>query len=157
MKNGASAGNVDKYYIDPISHYRFRSKNEVVHFLTYGSKPKRKKTNIDVDKEPLGSSSEQQSGEEEMIEEMISKGLQVNAVHRICELGLVGKFPPVPLLKAFLKNERKAAISIFEDPNNADRAANLVAHTERSALRCVIQCIARWKLEAEFPPENLKK
>ncbi|KAK3190052.1 hypothetical protein Dsin_029613 [Dipteronia sinensis] len=146
-----------QYYIDPISHYKFRSKNEVVHFLKYGSKARRKKTNIDVDMEPLGSSTEQQSGEEEMIEEMISKGLQVNAVHHICELDLVDKFPPVPLLKAFLKNERKAAASIFQDPNNADRAAYLAAHKERSALRCVIQCIARWKLEAVFPPENLKK
>ncbi|KAI9195471.1 hypothetical protein LWI28_015178 [Acer negundo] len=107
--------------------------------------------------EPLGSSSEQQSSEEEMIEEMISKGLQVNAVHHICELGLVDKFPPVPLLKAFLKNERQAVISIFEDPNNADRAAYLAAHKVRSALWCVIQCIEWWKLEAEFPPENLKK
>ncbi|KAK1592560.1 hypothetical protein Q3G72_026965 [Acer saccharum] len=96
---------------------------------------------------------------------MISKELQVNAVHHICELGLVDKFPPVPLLKAFLKNERKAAISIFEDPNNAGRAAvylffthlDLTAHKVRSTLRCVIQCIELWKLEVEFPPENLKK
>ncbi|KAK4855830.1 hypothetical protein QYF36_011406 [Acer negundo] len=146
-----------EYYIDPISHYKFRSKNEVAHFFNCGSKPKRKKTNIDVDMEPLGSSSEQQSSEEKMIEEMISKGLQVNAVHHICELGLVDKFPPVPLLKAFLKNERKAVISIFEDPNNADRAAYLAAQKVRSALWCVIQCIEWWKLEAEFPPENLKK
>ncbi|KAK1576034.1 hypothetical protein Q3G72_010332 [Acer saccharum] len=33
----------------------------------------------------------------------------------------------------------------------------LQACKERSALRCVIQCIEEYKLEAEFSPENLKK
>ena len=58
-----------------------------------------------------------------MIEELISKGQQLDAVHFTYEVGLVDKFPPVPLLKAFLKDAKKAAASILEDPNNTGRAA----------------------------------
>ncbi|MCI28970.1 frigida-like protein 4a-like [Trifolium medium] len=58
-----------------------------------------------------------------MIEELISKGQQLDAVHFTFEVGLVDKFPPVPLLKSFLKDAKKVATSILEDPNNAGRAA----------------------------------
>ncbi|GAY58286.1 FRIGIDA-like protein 4a [Citrus sinensis] len=93
----------------------------------------------------------------EMIEELISRGQQLDAVHFTYEVGLVDKFPPVPLLKAFLKDAKKAAVSILEDPNNAGRAAHLAARKEQSALRAVIKCIEDYKLQGEFPPENLKK
>ena len=33
----------------------------------------------------------------------------------------------------------------------------LAARKEQSALRAVIKCIEEYKLEDEFPPENLKK
>ncbi|KAF7837299.1 FRIGIDA-like protein 4a [Senna tora] len=101
----------------------------------------------------------------DLIGELISKGQQLDAVHFTYEVGLVDKFPPVPLLKAFLKDAKKAAASILEDPNNAGRAAviyplsnlYLAARKEQSALRAVIKCVEEYKLEAEFPPENLKK
>ncbi|TKY51163.1 FRIGIDA protein 4a [Spatholobus suberectus] len=93
----------------------------------------------------------------DMIQELISKGQQLDAVHFTYEVGLVDKFPPVPLLKSFIKDAKKVAASILEDPNNAGRAAYLAARKEQSALRAVIKCIEEYKLEAEFPPENLKK
>lgn len=58
----------------------------------------------------------------DIIEELISKGQQVDAVHFTFEAGLVDKFPPVPLLKAFLKDSKKAATNILEDRNNSGRA-----------------------------------
>ncbi|GMH08433.1 hypothetical protein Nepgr_010273 [Nepenthes gracilis] len=93
----------------------------------------------------------------EMIEELISRGQQVDAVHFAFEVGLVDKFPPVPLLKAFLKDAKKAAAAISEDPNNTGRAVYLATRKEQSALRAVLKCIEEYKLEAQFPPENLKK
>lgn len=59
----------------------------------------------------------------DMIEELISRGQQVDAVHFTFEVGLAGKYPPVPLLRAFLKDAKKVATSILEDPNNSGRAA----------------------------------
>ncbi|KAK9933318.1 hypothetical protein M0R45_020519 [Rubus argutus] len=93
----------------------------------------------------------------DMIEELISRGQQLDAVHFIYEVGLVHMFPPVPLLKAFLRDAKKAAASILEDANSPGRAANLAGRKEQSALRAVIKCIEDYNLEAEFPPENLKK
>lgn len=93
----------------------------------------------------------------EMIEELISRGQQVDAVHFTYEVGLVDRFPPVPLLKSFLKDAKKAAVAILEDPNNGGRAVHLANRKEQSALRAVLKCIEEYKLEAEFPPENLKK
>ncbi|XP_031097977.1 FRIGIDA-like protein 4a [Ipomoea triloba] len=93
----------------------------------------------------------------ELIEELISRGQQVDAVHFTYEVGLINKFPPVPLLKAFLKDAKKAATAILEDPNNSGRAAHLAAKKELSAIRAVLKCIEEYKLEAEFPPEHLKK
>jgi len=93
----------------------------------------------------------------DMIEELIGKGQQVDAVHFTYEVGLADKFPPVPLLKAFLKDAKKAATSILEDPNNSGRAAHMAAKKEQSAIRAVLKCIEEYKLDSEFPPENLKK
>ncbi|KAJ8543231.1 hypothetical protein K7X08_005754 [Anisodus acutangulus] len=93
----------------------------------------------------------------EMIEELISRGQQVDAVHFTHEVGLADKFPPVPLLKDFLKDAKKAAAAILEDPNNSGRAAHFAAKKEQSAIRSVLKCIEEYKLEAEFPPDNLKK
>uniref|UniRef100_A0A2P2LVZ1 FRIGIDA-like protein n=1 Tax=Rhizophora mucronata TaxID=61149 RepID=A0A2P2LVZ1_RHIMU len=93
----------------------------------------------------------------DMIEELISRGQQLDAVHFTYEVGLVDKFPTAPLLKAFLKDARKAATSILEDPDHNGQSAHLAVRKEQSALRAVIKCIEEYKLEAEFPPENLKK
>ncbi|XP_076946514.1 FRIGIDA-like protein 4a [Bidens hawaiensis] len=93
----------------------------------------------------------------DMIEELISRGQQVDAVHFIHEVGLVDRFPPVCLLKSFLKDAKKAATTILEDNNNSSRAVFLAARKELSALKAVIKCIEEYKLEAVFPPENLKK
>ncbi|KAF8388064.1 hypothetical protein HHK36_026730 [Tetracentron sinense] len=93
----------------------------------------------------------------DMIKELISKGQQVDAVHFTYEVGLVDKFPPVPLLKAYLKDSKKAATSILGDHNNSGKAMHLAGRKEQSALRAVIKCIEEYKLEAEFPPESLRK
>ncbi|XP_077247807.1 FRIGIDA-like protein 4b [Tasmannia lanceolata] len=84
----------------------------------------------------------------DIIEELISKGQQVDAVHFCFEAGLVDKFPPVPLLKSHLKDSKKA--------NRKGRPVDLV-RKEQMALRDVIKCIEDYKLEAEFPSESLRK
>lgn len=53
-----------------------------------------------------------------MIKELISRGQQLDAVHFAYEVGLVDKFPPVPLLKAYLRDAKKTTASITEDSSN---------------------------------------
>ncbi|GAB2232785.1 hypothetical protein Droror1_Dr00011841 [Drosera rotundifolia] len=92
----------------------------------------------------------------DMIEELISRGQQVDAVHFTHEVGLVDKFPTIPLLKAFLKEAKKAAAAITEDPNNKGRSAYLATRKEQSALKAVIKCIEEYKLEAQFLREGIE-
>ncbi|GMG98264.1 hypothetical protein Nepgr_000104 [Nepenthes gracilis] len=47
--SGASAGTKDKYYVDPVSNSRFRSKKEVLFFLETGQKKKKRAVNSDGD------------------------------------------------------------------------------------------------------------
>ncbi|GAB4824406.1 Methyl-CpG-binding domain protein 5 [Ancistrocladus abbreviatus] len=56
--SGASAGARDKYYMDPVSNRRFRSKKEVLYFLEYGH-AKKKTLNSDGDTLEKNSSSGQ--------------------------------------------------------------------------------------------------
>ncbi|KAK7349971.1 hypothetical protein VNO77_07924 [Canavalia gladiata] len=93
----------------------------------------------------------------DMIEELINRGQQLDAIHFTFEVGLVDKFPPVRLLKSFLKDAKKVVASILEDPNNTGRAAYLATRKEQSALKAAIKFIEEYKLEVAFPPENLKK
>lgn len=71
-----------------------------------------------------------------MIEELIIKGQQLDAVHFTFQVGLVHKFPPVPLLKAYLRDAKKATALISEDPNNPGRSAviavNALSDSEHS-------------------------
>ncbi|KAF6162724.1 hypothetical protein GIB67_028993 [Kingdonia uniflora] len=84
----------------------------------------------------------------DMIEELINKGQQVDAVHFTYEVGMVDKFPPVPLLKAYLKDSKMAGTG---------QVVNVAGRKEQSALRAVIKCIEEYKLELELPPEPLRK
>jgi hypothetical protein len=52
--SGASAGSFDKYYIEPVSGRKFRSKVEVEYFLQTGSKPNKKRSDADADADANG-------------------------------------------------------------------------------------------------------
>ena len=78
----------------------------------------------------------------DMIKELISRGQQVDAVHFTQEVCLVDMFPPVPLLKAFLKDAKKAATSIMEDPNNSGRAAVFISlYIYKSSFLIFVTCL----------------
>lgn len=81
----------------------------------------------------------------EMIEELIGRGQQVDAVHFTYEVGLADKFPPVPLLKAFLKDAKKAAAAILEDSYNFGRAA-VSSHSFSPVIYISSSCCAFFQI-----------
>ncbi|RRT40667.1 hypothetical protein B296_00046776 [Ensete ventricosum] len=102
---------------------------------------------------------------EDIIDELISNGHQLDAINFAYEAGLQDKFPPVPLLKSFLKDSKKAT-STSEDRNNCGQTArgahsvllqNNTCRKEQSVIRAAMKCIQEHKLEAEFPLEGLQK
>ncbi|KAF0912792.1 hypothetical protein E2562_019017 [Oryza meyeriana var. granulata] len=94
---------------------------------------------------------------DDIIEELITKGQQLDAVNFACEAGLQEKFPPVPLLKAYLEDSNKIS-SNSDNLNTSTGQSGINANKkEQSALRAVIKCVEDRKLEAEFPLEDLRE
>ncbi|KAJ3705635.1 hypothetical protein LUZ61_009340 [Rhynchospora tenuis] len=91
---------------------------------------------------------------DDIIEELIAKGQQVDAVNFAYEAGLQDKYPPVPLLKSYLDESMKS--STFVADNHGQTGSN-TCRREQSAVRAAIKCIEDHKLEAEFPMDDLQK
>ncbi|XP_042418083.1 FRIGIDA-like protein 3 isoform X1 [Zingiber officinale] len=77
----------------------------------------------------------------DVVEELVQKGRQIDAVRLIQAFELTDRFPPVPLLKAYSAHSKDIDKSIGE----------------LGALRTVIKCIEEYKLQDEYPCEPLQK
>jgi hypothetical protein len=55
----------------------------------------------------------------DLIQKLISKGKQLLAVKFIFEFELTEKFPPVPLLKSYLKDAKKLAVKVRKEGNES--------------------------------------
>jgi len=99
--------------------------------------------------------------EEEMadiIEELIAKRQQLDAVNFAYEAGLQEKFPPVPLLKSYLEDSKKTSTAASDNSSTSSGQSGSNANKkEQSALRAVIKCVEDHNLEAEFSLEDLRK
>ncbi|KAL6880144.1 hypothetical protein ACP4OV_011709 [Aristida adscensionis] len=99
--------------------------------------------------------------EEEMadiIEELIAKRQQLDAVNFAYESGLQEKFPATPLLKSYLEDSKKTSSTASDNSSTSSgQSGSNVNKKEQAALRAVIKCVEDRKLEAEFPLEDLRK
>lgn len=86
-----------------------------------------------------------------IVEILVNSGKQIEAVNFAHAFGLVDKFPPVPLLKAYLKDAKKAS------QGKSGTTQNEAIAKELSALRAVIKCIDEHKLGSEYPVDSLQK
>ncbi|XP_051207526.1 FRIGIDA-like protein 4a [Lolium perenne] len=94
----------------------------------------------------------------DIIEELIAKGQQLDAVNFAYEAGLQEKFPPVPLLKSYLEDSKKTSPTVSDNSSTSSgQSGSNTNKKEQSALRAVIKCIEDRKLESEFPLEDLQK
>ncbi|XP_042468922.1 FRIGIDA-like protein 4a isoform X1 [Zingiber officinale] len=93
---------------------------------------------------------------EDIIEELIDKGHQLDAINFAYEASLQDKFPPTSLIQSFLKDLKKST-STSEETNACGQVVNNTSRKEQSAIRAAIKCIQDHKLESEFPLESLQK
>lgn len=91
-----------------------------------------------------------------VIEILINSGRQIDAVNLAFAFELTEQFSPVPLLKSYLKEARKAS-SPLKPGNASPTAQNEVNERELTALKAVIKCIEDHKLEEEYPLDPLQK
>ncbi|KAJ1291708.1 hypothetical protein BS78_02G336500 [Paspalum vaginatum] len=90
-----------------------------------------------------------------IIEELVKRHRQIDAVHFVQAFGLSETFPPASLLKAYVEELKDS----FE--NNGDATAPSVKDDPKSkelnALRAVIKCIEEYKLQKEYSLGPLQK
>ncbi|KAF3790692.1 FRIGIDA-like protein 3 [Nymphaea thermarum] len=91
-----------------------------------------------------------------VIESLVNSGRQIDAVNFIYSFKLTESFPPVPLLKTYLKDVRRN--SQGKGGNAGPGAAQNDGNAkELAALRAIMKCIEEHKLEAEYPLDPLQK
>ncbi|OVA03231.1 Frigida-like [Macleaya cordata] len=91
-----------------------------------------------------------------VIEVLVSSGRQIDAVNLAYAFELTEQFSPVPLLKSYLKEARKAS-SPTKPGNTSPTAENEVNERELTALKAVVKCIEEHKLEEQYPVDPLQK
>ncbi|XP_058094370.1 FRIGIDA-like protein 3 [Magnolia sinica] len=89
------------------------------------------------------------------IEVLVNSGRQLEAVNLAFAFELTEQFAPVPLLKSYLKEARKA--SQVKPGNTSPGAQNEANDRELSALKAVVKCIEEHKLEEQYPVDPLQK
>ncbi|GMI69206.1 hypothetical protein like AT5G48385 [Hibiscus trionum] len=91
-----------------------------------------------------------------VIEVLANSGRQIDAVNLAFAFDLKAQFSPVPLLKAYLKEAKKASSPV--KPGNASLSAQTEFNEgELAALKAVIKCIEDHNLEEQYPVDPLQK
>lgn len=93
----------------------------------------------------------------DLIQKLLNKGKTILAIKFIFEFKMTEKFPPVSLLKAYLKDSKKAKKKVSKDGKNSRMALNEAMAKEVSALKSVIKVIQDHNLDSEYPKVNLEK
>ncbi|KAF5940778.1 hypothetical protein HYC85_021945 [Camellia sinensis] len=88
-----------------------------------------------------------------VIEELVNCGKQIDAVHFIHAFQLAESFPPMPLLKTYLKDLRNSQ----GKPGSFGKAAGALNAQELAALRAVIGCVEQYNLETDYSLAPLQK
>ncbi|KAI3924738.1 hypothetical protein MKW92_016708 [Papaver armeniacum] len=93
----------------------------------------------------------------DVIDELVKNGKEIEAVNFACECGLTERFPPVPSLRAYLRNSRKNANTMLKNGNYSAAQSEAANALELSSLKAIIRCVQENKLGAEFTLDSLTK
>ncbi|XAR51332.1 hypothetical protein NMG60_11005932 [Bertholletia excelsa] len=92
-----------------------------------------------------------------VVEALVNGGRQVDAVHFVHAFRLTESFPPVSLLKTYLKDLRRNSQGKPGNLGGSSATPNGGNAQELAALRAVIRCVREFKLEADYPLDPLQK
>ncbi|KAJ9158963.1 hypothetical protein P3X46_024503 [Hevea brasiliensis] len=91
-----------------------------------------------------------------VVESLINYGKQIEAVRFIHAFQLAESFPPVPLLRTYLKDSRRNSQGKGGNTGGATGQGDANAQ-ELAALKAVIRCVEEYQLEADYPLDPLRK
>ncbi|RAL52938.1 hypothetical protein DM860_007706 [Cuscuta australis] len=93
----------------------------------------------------------------DIIDQLVNDGKEIEAAYFSSEAGLTEQYPPVPFIKASIKNCKKNARDASKKGNFSAAAVEKANNLELDATKAIIQCVEDLKLESEVPLEALKK
>ncbi|XP_028758191.1 FRIGIDA-like protein 4a [Neltuma alba] len=93
----------------------------------------------------------------DIIDELVKNGKEVEAVYFASESGLTERFPPINLLKSYLRNFKKNATTLSKSGNHSQAALDESSTLELNSIKAAIKCIEDHKLESEFNLDSLRK
>ncbi|KAM5575469.1 FRIGIDA-like protein 1 [Rosa sericea] len=89
------------------------------------------------------------------IGKLIEKKQVIDAIRSICLFKLIDKFPPVPLLKAYVQDAKEWS-ELVCSLKISDAEKEKAVNGKIADLRAVIQCIKDCNLESEYPSMTVK-
>ncbi|OVA10952.1 Frigida-like [Macleaya cordata] len=92
-----------------------------------------------------------------VVEKLINSRREIDAVHFVQAFKLTENFPPVPLLKAYLKDLRRNLLRKLRNAREAVGVQDDANAQELAALKDVIRCVEAHKLQADYPLDPLQK
>ncbi|KAE9597669.1 hypothetical protein Lal_00041526 [Lupinus albus] len=92
-----------------------------------------------------------------IVESLISNEKQISAVHFIHAFKLEESFASVPLLKEYLKNQRRNLQVKTGGVSDVLSAKNDANARELRAVKAVIKCIEEYNLQSDYPLDTLQK
>ncbi|KAK2356982.1 hypothetical protein P8452_76454 [Trifolium repens] len=92
-----------------------------------------------------------------LVEILINNGKHIAAVHFVQLFELQESFPPVPLLRTYLKNQRRNSQVKADNVRDIATAKIDANAQELAALKIVIKCIEEYEFESEYPLDTLHK
>ncbi|XP_010254145.1 PREDICTED: FRIGIDA-like protein 4a [Nelumbo nucifera] len=93
----------------------------------------------------------------DIIDELVKNGKEIEAIYFASESGLTERFPPLSLLKSYLRNSRRNATTILKNGHYSAAATEEASVLELNSIKAIIKCVEDHKLEAEFTLDSLKK
>ncbi|CAO2205356.1 unnamed protein product [Urochloa humidicola] len=93
----------------------------------------------------------------DIVEQLIKSGNVVEAIYVAHEADLLEKFPPLPLLKAYLRDTSNKAQAVLKSGKHSSSAFEEANNLEGNAYRSVIRCVESCQLQSVFSTEGIKK
>ncbi|CAO2193946.1 unnamed protein product [Urochloa humidicola] len=93
----------------------------------------------------------------DIVEQLIKSGNVVEAIYVAHEADLLEKFPPLPLLKAYLRDTSAKAQAVLKSGKHSSSALEEANNLEGNAYRSVIRCVESCQLQSVFGIEGIKK
>ncbi|XP_042482129.1 FRIGIDA-like protein 4a [Macadamia integrifolia] len=93
----------------------------------------------------------------DIIDELVKNGKEIEAVYFATESGLTEQFPPLTLVKTYLKNSRRNATMILKNGHYSGPANDEAGALELNSIKAIIKCVEDHNLESEFTLDTLRK